>query len=567
MVNGSFSSLATMPEGVPGRQESSSVSLEWVGPANAKLGQVADYALVVRNVCAIPVQKVVVQVRLPAGMTVKATDPQVTPDTNNVMVWELGTLMSRQEKILRMKLLCQTKGDLMPQAWVTFTGSSVARIRVREPKLALKVTSAERVLIGENTSVVMTVSNPGDGTTDMVKVHANLSPGLENARGSKLDFEVGNLAAGESRTVQLLCVGKAGGKHMCEVTAEADGGLNAHDACNLQIVSPRLELSMHGPSLKYLDRHAIYTLKITNPGDAPATNVMVADVIPEGFKVLAASDSGRHDSGTRTVSWSLGDIGPGLSKEVKFEVRAVSMGEYKHQARATAARAIHAETSMATRVDGLSALLLELVDTEDPIEVSGDTAYELRVTNTGTKTENDIRLIATLPDKMELKHIKGPLRYKIEGKKIVFDPLETLAPRADVMIRINVKAMEPGNVRFKIQMTSASVPEPVIKMEATRIYSDSVENDKSPMDRPATPMPLPGSINPSSGVSDLPTINPPAVAPRGTGSPQPPVEPMNPGAPIQPASPSPVQPVSPVPATPLKIEGPGPMPVPIPGRN
>src|SRR5438067_4336218 len=59
---------------------------------------------------------------------------------------------------------------------------------------------------------------------------------------------------------------------------------------------PRLDLQIVGPGLKYLERKALYTLKVTNPGDAPATNVTVGDVVPDGFKVLAASD------GAATVS-------------------------------------------------------------------------------------------------------------------------------------------------------------------------------------------------------------------------------------------------------------------------
>src|SRR5947209_4628056 len=35
-----------------GRQEPS-VSLEWVGPAAAKVGQAADYSIIVRNICSI----------------------------------------------------------------------------------------------------------------------------------------------------------------------------------------------------------------------------------------------------------------------------------------------------------------------------------------------------------------------------------------------------------------------------------------------------------------------------------------------------------------------------------
>jgi uncharacterized repeat protein (TIGR01451 family) len=465
------------PDNTTGRQEPA-VSLEWVGAPTAKIGQSVDYSLVVRNSCNIPVQQVLVRVRLPNGLSCSATEPKAIAE-GNVLVWELGTLTAKQEKNLQMKLAAEAKGVVMPQAWITFTGSSVMRIQVREPKLEIKANAPEKVLVGDPAAFTLTVSNPGDGSADQVKIHAILSEGLEHARGNKIDFDIGNLAAGESRNVTLLCATRSGGVQKCDCVAEAEGNLSAKDSAGVNVIMPRLELQMVGPGLRYLERKALYTLRVTNPGDAPATNVSVGDVVPAGFKVLAASDGGRHDFQSRTVSWFLGEIGPGQTREVKLEVQAINPGEHMHKASAVGARGLRAEASLGTRVEGLSALLVEMVDTDDPVEVNGDTAYEVRITNTGSKTETDIKLVATVPDKMEFKSAQGPARYREEGKTIIFEPVEKLAPRADAIFRINVKAAEAGTVRFKIQVTSTNLVDPVIKMEATRIYSDAPDAKSS----------------------------------------------------------------------------------------
>jgi uncharacterized repeat protein (TIGR01451 family) len=461
----------TTSDGAGGRQEPA-VCLEWSGPAAAKVGQPGDYTLAVRNICTIPVQQVIVRVRIPRGLSASDVQPTAIAE-NDVLVWELGTLQPRQERALRMKLVAEAKGDMIPQAWVTFTGSSVLRIRVREPKLLIKATAPERVLVGDPAAITLTVSNPGDGSADGVKIHAALSDGLEHSRGNRVDFEIGNLAAGESRNVTLICGTRAGGPQKCEGAAETEGGLRAADAAAVNVITPRLDLHVAGPALRYLDRKALYTLRVTNPGDASATNVTVGDVVPAGFKVLAASDGGRHDVATRTVSWFLGEVSPGQTREVKLEVQAISPGEHKHRATVVGARGLRAEAETVTRVEGLSALLLEVVDTDDPVEVGGDTAYEIRVSNTGSKTETDIKLVATVPDKMEFKNAQGPVRYREEGKTIVFEPIGKLDPRSEALFRVNVKALEAGTVRFKLQMTSATFQEPVIKMEATRIYADT----------------------------------------------------------------------------------------------
>jgi uncharacterized repeat protein (TIGR01451 family) len=495
------------PENPTGRQEPA-VSIEWLGPPTAKVGQPSDYTLVLRNACNIPVQQVSVRVRIPGGVNVIATEPRA-PVESGMLVWELGTLMAKQEKNLLVKMSAEAKGDIAAQAWVTFTGSAATSIRVREPKLMLKCQAQEKVMVGDPAAFTLTVSNPGDGSADQVKIHATLSEGLEHARGNKIDFDIGNLAAGESRNVTLLCATRTGGAQKCEAIADAEGGLTAKDAVNVNVIMPRLDLVLTGPGLRYLERKALYTLKVTNPGDAPATNVTVADMVPAGFKVLAASDGGRHDFQTRTVSWFLGEIGPGQTRSVQMEAQAIASGEHKHKATAVGARGLRAESELTTKVEGVSALLVELVDTEDPIEVNGETAYEVRITNTGSKTETDIKLVATVPDKMAFKNAQGPARYQEHGKQVVFEPIEKLAPRADAIFRINVKTLEAGTVRFQIQLTSANLTEPIIKMEPTRIYSDAPEGTGT---TPAAPVGAPQAATPAAPASPpgaMPTLPPP----------------------------------------------------------
>jgi uncharacterized repeat protein (TIGR01451 family) len=455
-----------------GRQEPA-VSLEWIGPPTAKLGQSVTYQIIIKNISSSPVQGVVVRTRIPQGVTVQATEPKALNEVN-VLMWDLGTLLPRQERRLDLQLLPDSKGDLACQALVTFTGSSTARIRVREPKLVLKASGPDKVLLGDVATISLTVTNPGDGTADRVKVKAALPEGLEHARGRTIEFDLGNLGPNETRSVQLVCATKTGGEQKCEAVATAEGSLKSEDAAVFEVILPRLDLVVNGPKLRYLDRKAVYVFKITNPGSAPASNVTISDQVPEGFKFLAASDGGRHDFATRTVSWFVGDLIPGQSREVNLEVLAINTGEHKHKANVIAARGLKNDAEIITRVEGLSALLMELVDLDDPVEVGADTAYEIRVTNTGSKTETNLQLICTVPDKMEFRGAAGAAncRFRVQGKEIVFEPLPKLAPRADAIYRVNVRGVAPGDLRFRARITADGLTEPVLKEESTKVYGD-----------------------------------------------------------------------------------------------
>ncbi len=464
-------SEATQSNSNPTGRQEPSVSLEWIGPPTAKLNQSVTYQIIVKNISSCPVHNVVVRNRFPAGINIQATEPKAFGDNG---VWELGTLASRQEKRIDIQLLPETKGDLACQATVTFTGASIARLRVREPKLALKVQAPDKVLMGDTVSISVTVNNPGDGTADQVKLRCQLPEGLDHPRGKTVDFDLGSLGPNENRSVQLACLTKAAGEQKVDVIAVADGGLTARESANINVVMPQLDLVVNGPRLRYLDRHATYTFKVTNPGSAPASNVNITEQIPPGFKFLAASQGGRHDFSSRTVSWFIGDIGPAQSHEVSMEVVAVNTGEFKHVIVASAARGIHTEGNVVTRVEGLPALLMELVDLDDPVEVGADTAYEIRVTNTGSKTETNLQLICTVPEKMEFRGAIGAAgcRFRTQGKDVIFEPLPKLAPRADAIYRVNVRGVSPGDLRFRARITSDGLVEPVLKEESTKVYGD-----------------------------------------------------------------------------------------------
>ena len=110
-----------------------------------------------------------------------------------------------------------------------------------------------------------------------------------------------------------------------------------------------------------------------------------------------------------------------------------------------------------------------MTDVEDPVELNGDAVYEIRVTNTGSVTETDVKIACTLPDKVQYKTATGPTGVHVEGEELVFDPLPRLAPKADAVYRVTVKCLAAGTIHFKAKVTSAGVTEPVTKEESTGV--------------------------------------------------------------------------------------------------
>lgn len=446
------------------------VRIEWTGPSNVRVGQPNDYTIYVRNTSNVSLTDVKLRLNVNTKSIVGASPKPAA--TDDELVWELGAIGAREDRSVQIRMVQSEKGTKGATANVTFSTRASLTIRASEPKLMVKASATGRCHIGDGTGYELTVTNPGDGVAEHVKLVAEVPDGMEHVKGRMVKFDIGNLNPGEKRTVQVLCVARAGGEQTCKANAEADGGLISNDNATINVITPQITIESKGPALRYLDRKATYKITVTNPGDASAANVLVHDALPGGFKYINSDNGGRYDQATRTVSWFVGEIGAGQTRELNVELQATNAGEFVHEVTAQAARGLKANHKLPVKVEGISAILLSVVDLEDPIEVGGETIYEIRITNTGTKTETDIKLVCEIPDKMSFKSANGPTGYTPNGNEVVFAPLQQLGPRSDAVYRITVKATTAGIAHFKSRITSAILVEPVHKEEATRIYSD-----------------------------------------------------------------------------------------------
>ncbi len=538
---------ATPLEAAPGRQ-SPSLSLEWIAPPAIRINQPMPCQILVKNTSSAPLHNVVVRHRVGQGVVCKSSEPKISQEAGD-LVWNLGTVPGEQTRRIDLVLVSQARGTLNCQATATFTTVAGHHVQVREPLLAIKMRTADKAIAGETVNFLVTLTNPGDGVAESVKVKALLPDGLDHSSGRRtIEFDVGNLAPKETRSMQLPCIAKGNGVHKCMIVATADGNLSANDSAQVDILVPKLDVALAGPKLRYLDRRAVYVLKITNPGSAPANNVEVQEQIPSGFKFQQANFGGQYQEATRLVTWNLGDLQPGQSKEIAVDLIPIEIGNHRLSAFVKTARGLKTEVEMRTVVEGLPSLFIEVAHVDDPIEVGAETAYEIRVANTGTKTESNIEVVCTLPEQLEFKGAKctTTLRFRQEGRDLIFEPLPKLAPKADVIYRVQVRGLAPGDIRFRTKIRADGLKDPLIREESTRVYSDDgpPRTTPSPISTPDVPTPSPVTPGPAP------------VAPP-TSDPIPVPLPMSPSIPAP--TPAPTVPPIGVPST-----TPGPLPFPGP---
>jgi len=342
--------------------------------------------------------------------------------------------------------------------------------------LQIKTKVPEKGLVGEPFPVQFTISNPGDGVTENVKVRAILPEGLEHPRGQAFEVDAGNLNPKESRTLQLSCLAKGQGPMKASVSVVADGNLSVTEVASFELVLPRLDLVLNGPKLRFVDRPARYTMIVSNPGTAPAQQVVVNEILPAGFRFTSASNQGKFDEASRTVSWQIGDLPPGQTREVTVDLIPTIPGEHRVAAAVQSARGTRNESEIQTRVEGLSSAVLEVFNADNPVEVGADATYQIRLANTGTKVETNVELVCTLPAGVEYRDAKcsAGSRVRMEKNDVIFEPLPRLAPRGEIIYRVTVKGRVPGDVRFRARVWADGMTDAIVREETTKFYDDSV---------------------------------------------------------------------------------------------
>jgi len=211
-----------------------------------------------------------------------------------------------------------------------------------------------------------------------------------------------------------------------------------------------------------------YSIKVTNRGSGPANAVSITSPLPSGTAFVSASNGGRLNG--NMISWPTVRIPRNNSTQLTVQVRPTNTASIRASATANDECAQPASNSAVTAVKGVSAILLEVVDNPDPIEVGQTTTYTVSVTNQGSAEDTNIRLVCTIEDSQSYISSSGATSGSHSSGTVTFAPLSSLAPKARATWTVTVKGISASDTRFKVSMKSDQLGRPVEETEATQVY-------------------------------------------------------------------------------------------------
>lgn len=450
-----------------------SLKLQKVAPREVQINKPAEFQLIVQNAGQVTAEQVVVHDRVPQGTELIETSPKASLNADGTLSWNLGTIAPGETVKITINLMPKTPGEFGSVAQVTFAAQASARTLCTQPILEVSLNTKPKVLIGDEVVLDILLENKGDGPATNVLLQEDVPDLLAFEDGNReLEFEIGTLAPGQKRNVQLRLKAVKVGMTQNRIVAQGDAGLETSDSAALEIVAPELQVSGEGPTRKYLNRQATHQFAVANAGTATANNVDLVARLPRGLKFVSANNHGQFDPSSNSVYWSLQQLATGQVGKVDLVTMPVEPGDQLIAFEATADLNQKASLNKTLTVDYLVELFCEIDDLADPIEIDGETAYRIKVVNQGLQAATNIRLNVDFPSGIEPSSVSGTIPHQIQGQRVVFSPIDRLDPKQESVVTITARGTIEGDHRVVVSMSSDARETQVAKEETTRVYSD-----------------------------------------------------------------------------------------------
>jgi uncharacterized repeat protein (TIGR01451 family) len=208
------------------------------------------------------------------------------------------------------------------------------------PELSLIKRGPPSVGIGSIVTYQINVSNPGDLPTDDVQIVDEIPLGTEyigstptpsQTLGTTVRWEIGRLAPGETRSVQVQLRAQQAGTMKSCAEATAVGGLSARGCVTTQVGSPKLEIKIVNRNSNVRVGDVVsFDIYIKNLSQVAATNLTVFDRFDKGLvsDVPEAMDYMK-------IETHIADIQPGATRPIRLNFKTEQQGRLCHEVTVT----------------------------------------------------------------------------------------------------------------------------------------------------------------------------------------------------------------------------------------
>lgn len=451
-----------------GDRRTSALLLEKTGPAEVAVDQSFEYEVQVTNLSKTTLKNVTVTDAL-VGMDVESSLPTWSARTEEEITWSVGEMKPGAVEVVRVTARSSRRGSALYTSTVAYDQSLSLVTKVVQPELSVTLVAPQTLSIWEPLVLTYQVHNSGNGPARRARIIQDLPHGLQSEFGSAaVLLEAGDIPAGKTREFRAELKMLRAGNYSGLARVEWDGGQADSDAWKTQVQAPVLQVEREADRRALTERATQYTITVRNEGDVAAPAVVLQEELPYGSAIVDLdADAKVVDN---TVTWKLGTVAVGAEVKVSYSMRSLRAGDHDGTVTVHCPGLSPVSVETRTQVTGISAILVEVIDTHDPVPLDGTTTYVITATNQGSAPDKNLKVLCFWENAWSHVSSGGATESIVGDQTVSFRPLETLQPGERAIWKIELKGVRDGDTRFKVSVTSDGHKRPIKESESTVLY-------------------------------------------------------------------------------------------------
>ncbi|MDR0522404.1 MAG: DUF11 domain-containing protein [Planctomycetaceae bacterium] len=433
------------------------IELVTEAPQKTVVGQEAVYKIRINNTGNGAAEQIMLSAEIPSWLEIKQHDATkgkitVVPRTDNPemldLTWKISRLDVKSSDTLVLRLIPHQRKSVELRIRYDFLRKSlITKVDVQEPLLQLELLGPAEVMWNSEAAYELIVRNTGNG--DAEEVNLELLQTNSEKHTAKLPKP---LAPGEEQRVEIkVWTGKQ--EHI-DIGIAASGlyNLKSEVKRRIKVLRPELHVSVQTPSVHFVNNTAEFEIRIQNIGTADANNIAVQAKLPLGTQFSEAA-GGTFTAQSNTVEWKGKSIAVGAVEKMTL----ICIPKREGECRVTAVASDHggelAAGSGTFNAEAVTELDLKVEKPQGPVEVGQTADYVVHLSNTGTKSAENVEVIMAFGRGLEPAGVAGG-EAVFDNGQVIFERIPVIAAGQQVKLSVRAKAERAEMAKVHIEVIS-----------------------------------------------------------------------------------------------------------------
>ena len=455
------------------------LTIQKKAPNTATVGVAHDYTILVTNEGASSAYDVVVDDELGGAAEFVQSKPVAEYNrASDQLTWSFRELRAGEKKEITVRIRPTGEGTLDGVATVKFKAQVKSATVITAPKLELELTGPSEVKVGDEVQLTYSIRNRGSGDASNVVLRSVLPPGLKHPEGGDLEYEIENLPAGGSESVDLTVIAAEPGDLILVSAEVTSSGISAAKArTEIEVVGAQLTLERLGPERRYVGRSATYQNIVTNDSKFEAINATVVEEVPQGLRFVSASGGGVYNPDNRRIQWSIPKLAAGKQLVLEVELIAEEAGQMETIVEVTENAGFRTPLTENTIVivEDLHNVTADISRQDEPVQVGERFGFTVTIDNRGTAVARNVEMSVQVPTELKVlaagtRQVPGKL---MPGNTVKYNRVLEIGPNEQMTFQLTLQGQQAvKNAVVEAFLKYDEMQKPLIVSESVTVYDD-----------------------------------------------------------------------------------------------